>query len=232
MTTDEAQPAFRKAGLLPELLADHLRERIANGSLAPGQRLVEQEFATELKVSRVPLREAFRILSAEGLVTLSPHRGAEVSTTSQEELEELFEVRALVEARAAMLAAQRAGPAQVQALSTILAEMSAAIREGNTVAYYRGAARFHDAVMAAGGNRTLARVYAQLKVRFSRYQMVLAGLGDSPTRSNQEHAQILRAIEQGDGERAAAVAENHVTALVTRYRKQAKRQASSRLKAA
>ena len=105
-------PTFQRAGLLPERLADHLRDQIASGALAPGRRLVEQDLAGALQVSRVPLREAFRILCAEGLVTLSPHRGAEVSSTSQEELEELFEVRAMLESRAAVLAARRAAPQQ------------------------------------------------------------------------------------------------------------------------
>lgn len=209
---------FQKAGLLPELLADHLRERIASGSLKSGQRLVEQEFANELQVSRVPLREAFRILSAEGLVTLAPHHGAEVSTTSQQELEELFEARGMVESRAASLAAQRATPSQVQQVSALHAEMSLAIQDGDTVSYYRGAARFHSAVVEASGNQTLVRVYAHLKVRFSRYQLALASLEESPESSNQEHLQILRAIERGDAAHAAAIADEHVEALVSRYR--------------
>lgn len=214
-----APAAFRKAGLLPELLADHLREEIASGALPPGRRLVEQELASSLQVSRVPLREAFRILCSEGLVTLSPHRGAEVSGTSQEELEELFEVRAMLESRAAALAASRASAEQVSQLEQLVARMTAAIRGKDTVAYYRASAAFHDLLVDAAGNRTLARVYAQIKVRFRRYQMVLAAVAESPARSNQEHAGVLKAIAGRDPVAAAALAESHIEALVLRYRK-------------
>lgn len=224
-------PAFRKAGLLPELLADHLREEIASGALPPGRRLVEQELAGALQVSRVPLREAFRILSSEGLVTLSPHRGAEVSGTSQEELEELFEVRAMIEARAAALAASRASPDQLSQLDRLVARMTAAIRGKDTVSYYRASAAFHDLLVDAAGNRSLARVYAQIKVRFRRYQMVLSAVADSPTRSNQEHASVLKAIAGRDPVAAAAHAENHIEALVRRYRKAQSNQAGAATRA-
>lgn len=218
-STDAPVPAFRKAGLLPELLADYLRDRIASGALPPGHRLVEQEVAGALQVSRVPLREAFRILCAEGLVTLSPHRGAEVSATSQEELEELFEVRSMIESRAAALAAERATPAQLQEMRQLVARMGAAIRSGDTVAYYQGAARFHDAVVEAAGNGSLARLHSQIKVKFRRYQMALSSVAEFPARSNQEHARLVKAIAERDPASAAGHAAEHVEALVQRYRR-------------
>jgi DNA-binding GntR family transcriptional regulator len=226
-----APAAFRKAALLPELLADHLREEIASGALPPGRRLVEQELAGALRVSRVPLREAFRILCSEGLVTLSPHRGAEVSGTSQEELEELFEVRAMIEARAAALAASRASPDHIAQLEQQVARMAAAIRGKDTVAYYRASAAFHDDLVDAAGNRSLARVYAQVKVRFRRYQMVLAAVAESPARSNQEHASVLKAITNRDPAAASALAEDHIEALVRRYRKAQSSQARAAARA-
>jgi DNA-binding GntR family transcriptional regulator len=214
-----ATATFRKAALLPELLAEHLREQIASGVLQPGRRLVEQELAGALQVSRVPLREAFRILCAEGLVTLSPHRGAEVSGTSQEELEELFEVRAMLESRASALAAERASEAQLKHLQQLLAQMASAIRNRDTVGYYQGAAAFHDAVMEAAGNGSLARLHSQIKIKFRRYQIMLAGVAESPARSNQEHALLVKAMMNRDPAGAAACAQQHVEALVQRYRK-------------
>lgn len=226
-----APTAFRKAGLLPELLADHLREEIAKGALQPGRRLVEQELAGAMQVSRVPLREAFRILCSEGLVTLSPHRGAEVSGTSQEELEELFEVRAMIESRAAGLAASRASPDQLSQMEQLVARMTAAIRGKDAVAYYQASAAFHDILVDAAGNRSLSRMYAQIKVRFRRYQMVLAAVPESPTRSNQEHASVLKAIAERDSISAAALAEHHIEALVQRYRKAQSNQARAAARA-
>lgn len=212
-------PTFQRAGLLPERLADHLRDQIASGALAPGRRLVEQDLAGALQVSRVPLREAFRILCAEGLVTLSPHRGAEVSSTSQEELEELFEVRAMLESRAAVLAARRAAPQQIEQLQQLVDAMAMAIRAKDTVGYYRAGARFHEVLVEAAGNHSLSALHAQVGTRLRRYQIALSALPGSPARSNQEHAQLLEAIVLRDSARAAALAEQHVEALVQRYRK-------------
>lgn len=214
-----APAAFRRAGLLPELLADHLREQIASGALLPGHRMVEQELSSALKVSRVPLREAFRILCAEGLITLSPHRGAEVSATSQEELEELFEVRSMIESRAAALASERASESQLREMQQLVAQMALAIRGRDTVAYYQGAARFHDAVVEAAANSSLARLHSQIKVKFRRYQMALSSVTEFPARSNQEHARLVQAIAERNPASAAALAEDHVEALVQRYRK-------------
>lgn len=210
---------FQRVGLLPERLADHLRDQIASGALASGRRLVEQELTDALQVSRVPLREAFRILCAEGLVTLSPHRGAEVSSTSQEELEELFEVRAMLESRAAALAARRAAPEHLEQLQQLVGAMGKAIRARDTVGYYHAGARFHEVLVEAAGNRSLTALHAQVGTRLRRYQIALSALPESPARSNQEHAQLLEAIEQRDSGRAAALAEQHVQALVQRYRK-------------
>src|SRR5690606_16491937 len=84
---------FTKPDLLPERLADWIREEIVIGRFKPGERLMEQALAKECQVSRVPLREALRIVAADGLVTLAPHRGAIVTPLSDTELIELFGLR-------------------------------------------------------------------------------------------------------------------------------------------
>jgi len=82
---------------LATAVADKLREKILNGELREGQQLRQDAIAAELRVSRIPVREALRQLEAEGLVTIIPHRGAVVSALSLEEIEELFEIRAVLE---------------------------------------------------------------------------------------------------------------------------------------
>ncbi|WP_320781998.1 GntR family transcriptional regulator, partial [Streptomyces sp. CRN 30] len=96
---------------------DTLRRRIVEGELQPGQRLVERDLAAELEVSRIPLREALRLLEADGLVVLVPRRGALVAPFAPADVRHLFDVRESLEALAARLAAGRTGPAGLARLA-------------------------------------------------------------------------------------------------------------------
>ena len=119
-------------------------------------------------VSRVPLREAFRMLAGEGLVTIQPHRGAVVSERSDAELRELFSVRAMFEAHAVRSLAGARPQDTLAALETMVTDMKSAVRAKKFDEYSRLAARFHDLMVAECGNSLLARLYDQIRTNLRR----------------------------------------------------------------
>lgn len=203
---------FARPDSLPDRLAAWLREEILEGRLEPGARLVEADLAARCQVSRVPLREAFRILALEGLLDLSLHRGAAVRPLSATELRELFGARTAIEAFAAAAAARR--PEAAEPLAALVERMREVVAAGDLVAYGRLAAGFHEALVEAGGNRLLAGMYAQIRARLRRYQAAMARVPHLPETSIAEHGAIVAAIAGGDPARASALATAHIESLV------------------
>jgi DNA-binding GntR family transcriptional regulator len=208
---------FEKSDLLPTRLADHIRSEIIAGRYRPGDRLIEQSIAAECGVSRVPLREAIRILASEGLVTISPHRGASVSVLSETELIDLFGARAAIEATAARNAAKRQNTFAIETIRGILKQMRQAVASEELTAYYALAGEFHRALVEAGGNAVMLKLYDQIRGQLRRYQAAMSALPELPKRSNLEHARILQAIEKGDADAAYRAAEEHIDALVRQF---------------
>lgn len=209
--------SIKGSELLPERIAGALRTAIVDGALAPGARLLEQELSRSLGVSRVPLREAFRVLAGEGLVVIQPHRGAVVSERSDAELRELFDVRSMFECAAARRLAETRPAAALEKLDAMIAEMKAAVGRKDMEAYSGLAARFHDFMVAASDNGLRLKLYEQIRTHLRRYQAMMSNLPGSPAQSICEHEQILRAIRAGDGTAAALAAESHVGELVSRF---------------
>lgn len=215
---EEIKEGFTKPDLLPERLADWIRGAIVLGRLKPGERLVEQTLSKEYQVSRVPLREALRIVAADGFVTLAPHRGATVTSLSDAELVELFDLRMALEGFAAGAAAKRGHVEEVAALRSLTEAMSGSVTAGKLDEYHSLAARFHSGLVAASGNKLLSETYDRVKIRFRRYQAAMARVPNLPTKSLEEHTGILEGIESGDHVRARALAEEHIANLVERFR--------------
>lgn len=208
---------FQGTELLPERIAGALRKAIVNGVLSPGARLQEQELATSLGVSRVPLREAFRVLAGEGLVLIQPHRGAVVSERSDGELRELFEVRAMFESTAASLLAKARPKATLDDLDALIGAMKAAVRNRKPDEYAALAVSFHDRMVAECGNTLLGRLYRDIRTNLRRYQVLMGDLPGSPAQSIREHEKILAAIRAGNPAAAAREAGSHVGELVQRF---------------
>jgi DNA-binding GntR family transcriptional regulator len=209
--------SFIKQGLLPDQIADVMREAIIKGVLLPGARLVENDLSKQLGVSRIPLREAFRVLEGEGLVTISPHKGAMVSELKDEELLELFTVRALFESYAAQYLADIRGASVVPYLESIIQQMKSAIGIGDIQTYCGLAADFHEALITGCKNSILIRQYEQIKVKLHRYQAALSRLSDSPQQSIFEHQKIVTFIKSGDKAQAAKATKEHIDALIIRF---------------
>jgi len=193
---------------LTKVVSDRIRGRILDGTLRPGERLVEDRLSAELGVSRVPVREALLGLSREGLVRLEPRRGASVAEVTPRIVDELVEVRALLEGLNARLAARRHDPKIVALLRDTLERGDAAARTGSAEELSRLNAEFHERLTEASRNSVLADTMRSLRERSS-----LAFALNSRTRARedwQEHAGILAAVIEGDEELAALLATRHV----------------------
>jgi DNA-binding GntR family transcriptional regulator len=165
----------------------------------------------------VTLREAFRILAQEGLLDLSPHRGASVRLLSDQELRELFGVRAAIEAFAAGVAARRRDAGVMQRLQSLARQMRQAVAGGDTAGYGRLAAEFHEALVAGGDNAILAGMYAQIRARLRRYQAAMSRVPELPQTSIAEHDAILAAIATGDAASAMALSNAHLDSLLGQF---------------
>ena len=203
---------------LSAVVSEQIRGRILDGTLKPGERLVEDRLSAELGVSRVPVREALRGLSAEGLVTLLPHRGATVVEVTPETVTELVEVRALLEGLNARLAAQRHDPEIVAQLEETLARGNDAAKAGTAEELARLNAEFHERLAEASRNSVLSDVMRGLRERTS---IAFAINGRKRAREDwEEHAGILAAVIAGDAELAALLANRHVQNAAAAFARQ------------
>jgi DNA-binding GntR family transcriptional regulator len=185
-----------------------LRDAILRGKFKPGERLTESNLAQIFQVSRNPIREALRALQVEGLVEVNPRKGARVRLISDDEAEELIELRADLEGINARNAARRCDDATRRNLQQLLEEGSRAAESGSAEALQAVNDRFHAALADAGKNRYLADYVKTLR---ERTLWLFAGVrGERPIESWREHSAILQAVISGDAELAALLSSRHV----------------------
>lgn len=193
---------------LSKLVSDQIRGQILEGKLRPGERLVEDRLSAELGVSRVPVREALLGLSREGLVQLEPRRGATVTSVTPEMVAELVEVRTLLEALNARLAARRQNPEIIALLQDTLRRGNDAAQSGTAEALARLNGEFHERLAVASRNSVLSDIMRSLRERTS---LAFSINGRARARQDwKEHAGILAAVIDGDAEMAALLAARHV----------------------
>lgn len=204
--------AASAGGRSDDCLASHIRDAINAGRFVPGQRLVEAELTAEYGVSRGPLREALRQLSAEGLIELVPHRGAQVRRLTRTEVVELFQIRAQLEAMAGRLAALRMGlPGIRDQFSKATAMVFDDKPRLSTAEYICENNRFHGAILQAAGNSQLVRLYENMQLGLIMSQISAALPTEIIATSLNEHRRIAEAILAANEEGAAALLFEHLT---------------------
>ncbi|MBG0738561.1 GntR family transcriptional regulator [Paeniglutamicibacter antarcticus] len=191
---------------LRETVRDQIRQRIYNGRYAPGIRLIERDLAAEFDVSRLPVREALRMLREEGLVTERPTRGLVVRELTRADVEELFDVREALEGMSCRLAAQRATDMDLSALKQILDQAKEATARKDVGAAREANGKFHDEIPRLAHNELLRNILEPLH---GRLQWLFRQTDDLELLCS-EHEQLLDAIASGDADLAARVAEQHV----------------------
>lgn len=198
-----------------EQAAVQLRRSILEGELAPGSRLGEVELAAQLGMSRTPVREALRSLSAQGLVEILPNRGARVVRWSATDLEEIYELRSMLESHAARRAATRISSDAITLMDSLCDEMEWCAGCGDNVEFAKLTefnAQFHGVILQAADSNRLeimldSLVQFSLMVRtFTRYSR------EALLRSMSHHRELTAAMRARSPEWAAAVMQTHVLA--------------------
>ena len=187
-----------------------LKHRILAGMLEPGSRLVELQLATEFAVSRTPVREALKRLTAEGLITVDPVRGIVVSDVDARELEEIFVVREVLDGLAARLAAGRVSSTDLTKLHLLMDMMRDAVRTGQWEGMVQANIKFHDVLHQAAGNERLRHLTRNLLDFVRRFSNEAFASQERSAAVLAEHEEIIKAMEARDPDLAETVARRHV----------------------
>jgi DNA-binding GntR family transcriptional regulator len=191
---------------LRDQVREEIRNRITDGAVTPGTKLVERELAAELGVSRIPVREALRMLETEGFVQVVPRKGVVVRELSREDVEELFDVRQALEVLACRRAAERATTVELATMRQILDSGEQAVHENNRAGVKQSNEAFHDTLIKMTHNRLLAGILDPLQGRLHW----LFAQSEDLNELVAEHRGLYKAILARDPEKAAALALEHV----------------------
>lgn len=193
-----------------EVVAEALRRAILEGALSGGERLRQNELASQFGVSRMPIREALRLLETEGLVTAQPHRGYTVTQLSPEQLEEIYEIRTCLEAMAARLGVPLLRDDDLSALEGLYDAM----RDASDVpTFLRLNRAFHGRIYEASGRRRLCDLIDRFRDEVEPYLRLYLSLVRQDDRGHQDHGAILEACRQRDGELAARRTSEHLSRI-------------------
>ncbi|MCA3230832.1 MAG: GntR family transcriptional regulator [Cupriavidus sp.] len=191
-------------------VADRLRAMIDDRTLMPGAWIDEVALAASLGTSRTPLREALKVLAAEGLVRLEPRRGCFVNALTERDLDDIFPLMALLEGRCAYEAARNALPGDMDALEGLHADLVRYAQADDIDAYYETNYQIHEAIQRLAGNPWLSGVVSDLRkvLRLSRHKSLR--LPGRIHESCAEHLSVFSALKAHDPEGAEALMKTHV----------------------
>jgi DNA-binding GntR family transcriptional regulator len=207
---------------IPESLRDSLRERILDGEFAEGEALIQDAIAEEYDVSRMPVREALRQLEAMGLVAMRTHRGAVVTTLPTEDVEELFELRALLEKDTLMRAVPRMTDQDIDDARAILVQLDASYEQRSMADWGRLNWAFHHALYRPSRRPRTLSMLQGINHQIERYIRVHLVMTEGLENAQSEHRELLRLCALRQGAEASAFVEGHILsvgrALVARLR--------------
>jgi GntR family transcriptional regulator of gluconate operon len=194
---------------LAEDAADRIREQILSGGFSQGEHLVEAKIAEQLAISRGPVREAFKLLRAEGLLNEEPRRGTFVVSLSADDVREIYGLRAALEGRAARTLARGRDPDVLERLSGLADQIDAAVEAGDAAAVSRADLAFHHGLCEMCGNSRILEVFDRyvptLRALLRLDELVLRSLSEV----SLQHRPVVEAIGAGDEDAAARLLAEH-----------------------
>ena len=211
MSREKLSP-IRLEGYQPlrDMVFDVLMSAIMQGQLSPGERLLEVQLADEMGVSRTPVREAIRRLELEGFVVMVPRKGAYVAGLSINDVEEVYEIRTVLETLAVRLAAQRMQPADYAQLDDLSEKMRATWQEGNVDNWVSLDASFHELLYKFSRNERLVDMMNNIMEQLSRYRIISLANVEVRHNSLSEHQELIEALKRRDSEAAATAVAMHI----------------------
>ncbi|WP_291983113.1 GntR family transcriptional regulator [Candidatus Accumulibacter sp. ACC005] len=193
-------------------VAERLRQRIFAHELLPGARIDEQALALDYGISRTPLREALKVLASEGLVTLRPRRGCFVTEVSEQDLDDIFPLMAMLEGRCALEATTRAQPEDLDRLDALHGQLEQFAESNEIARFFEANQAFHYQIQEMSGNRRLRQVIQDLRKVLKLTRLFSLSIDGRLQQSLAEHAAILAAIKAGDAAGAQAAMHDHILA--------------------
>jgi DNA-binding GntR family transcriptional regulator len=211
-------PEARFSSALPKLerlrlhdtVVDNLRNFIVEGLLAPGVKLNERTLCETLGISRTPLREAFKVLAAEGLIEISPNRGASVSQMSELEIREMFELMSGLEAFSGELACERITPMEIAEIKVLHRAMIACRAQNDLSGYYSRNQAIHDKINDAARNTALRQTYVSINRRLMALRFRSNFQTPKWDSAIREHEEMIDALEARDSKRMGEILRKHL----------------------
>jgi DNA-binding GntR family transcriptional regulator len=202
---------------LAEHIVEDLEAKIIDRTLKPGQRIIEESLCKAFGVSRSPVREAFQILESRGFVVREPRKGISVARITQQEAEDIYRIRAGLDALATLLAVRRRTPEFVKKVRKLHEQMVRAAEKGNGSAYQNLNQKFHDLIIATCGNERLIQLIRDFDKQIIRYRLAVMSDPGWMENSSRLHAEIVAAIEAGDAEAAERIRRDSILGQIPRF---------------
>jgi DNA-binding GntR family transcriptional regulator len=191
---------------IAEGVARFLENKIIQNELKPGTRLIERNLSESLGVSRISIREAFRILALSGLVKIIPRKGAQVTSITKQEVEEIYTLRAYLVGLGAKLAARNISREDLEDLEEIAALMAEKSQRNDLKSYFSLNLKFHRLLSQVGGNQRLHQVLENFGKQTHRFRYASMSLPGRMRKSSSYHQRLVEAIRKRDEERAEKIA--------------------------
>ncbi len=211
---DNHRPPVAASVLAGETLHDfvvaEVRDMIVGGELAGGSHIPERAICERLQISRTPLREAYKVLASEGLLTLQRNRGAIITRLSLQDVEDAMEVLGALEALAAEHLCARITDAGILEIEEIHKKMVAHYRAGERLDYFKANQSIHNAIVENSGNHILAQTHHQIGNRVRRFRFAGNQEPSRWDRAVKEHEQILWSIQDRDGSLLSQILRRHI----------------------
>lgn len=183
-----------------------IRRWIIDGTLQPGEKLIDAELAESLGVSRTPIREAFQLLEVQGLVSTHPGKETKVTAIEKEDIFKMYSTMAALQALAAEMTATSIVPEQIEQLRAINLDFANAIKSGQAYQAMEADEQFHNLIVELADNPYVASFSASLQIHIRRFKYVFLKQPVAATQASvEEHAAIVAAFEKRDKERAQAM---------------------------
>ncbi len=209
MTLIDMKPAIVRRSLHDEIV-DLVRDMIQSGDLEPGEKVPEKELCERFGVSRTPMREALKVLAADGLVTLTPNRGSFVSVLTIEDLVDVFPVMGVLEALSGELATKLMTDKEIAAVRKLHERMVARYEAGDLTGYFALNQEIHEAILVGARNQTLTAMHRSLASRVRRARYVANMSASRWKQAVDEHETIIERLEQRDAAGLSQILKDHL----------------------
>ncbi len=210
MDLPDAQQDIRKGRFLREQVYKKLKASVLGGHLPPNKRLIEEKLASEMGTSRTPVREAIQKLEKEGLIHKLPRGGFAVSVVTDEEIEEVFGIRSVLEGYAAYLATQRATEEDLKALEQIVEQQKESLEKKDVDRQVRLNTEFHDILYRAARSSRLYAIINDLRDYIYRYRIIIFRYEDMVEIAMQDHGEMIHLMRAKNARKVEKLVRKHI----------------------